>query len=376
MNLKHLSDSDLLQSTRTMVARERELLSEILWHLEEIDRRRLFADLGCSSLYAYAVQVLGYSEDQAYRRISAMRLLRSMPKLEEKIQAGKLNVSHLSLAQTVFRRESQVAPLTLQKKEELLGRLEHKTSREAQVIALDYSSAPISLIQERERPLTQDFTELKLTLPKATLEKLHRLKGLKAHTSQTVVELIDQLCDLGLKHWDPLAKSPRTKPAVRRDALTSRQLGDTVARPENRDTVPTPEVRDTAASRENGKAIASRDEADAAASREQKDAQRPATTKVVREGQEMDSRRYTSAQVERRPAREKLSRPIVRQVWQRDRGECRNCGSRHALQVDHVQPLARGGSNEPANLRLLCRTCNQRQAIRKLGLSRMKPFLE
>lgn len=32
---------------------------------------------------------------------------------------------------------------------------------------------------------------------------------------------------------------------------------------------------------------------------------------------------------------------------------------RHGFHVDHIIPLARGGSNDPANLQLLCAPCNQ-----------------
>ncbi len=208
MNLKSLSDSQLLESTKTLVAREREDITSILWHLEEIERRRLFSDLGCSSLYTYAVEVLGYSEDQAYRRISAMRLLRTMPELEDKIQSGRLSVSNLSLAQTVMRRESKVAPLTPQKKQELVARLENKTSRQAQVIALEYSLTPTTLTPERERPISEELVELKFTISKGTLEKIHRIKGLRAHRvpDLSTSELLDQLCDLALKHWDPGAR--------------------------------------------------------------------------------------------------------------------------------------------------------------------------
>jgi 5-methylcytosine-specific restriction endonuclease McrA len=55
-------------------------------------------------------------------------------------------------------------------------------------------------------------------------------------------------------------------------------------------------------------------------------------------------------------------------IWQRDEGRCtyrdseteRVCGSDYALQLDHLDPYALGGSHEPANLRLLCRAHNLR----------------
>jgi hypothetical protein len=70
----------------------------------------------------------------------------------------------------------------------------------------------------------------------------------------------------------------------------------------------------------------------------------------------------------------KASWPTVRKhIFNRDR-RCVNCGSIHALQVDHIVPRAMGGGNEPANLRLLCRSCNQRAAIESFGLSQMQRF--
>lgn len=62
-------------------------------------------------------------------------------------------------------------------------------------------------------------------------------------------------------------------------------------------------------------------------------------------------------------------------VWDRDGGRCtftapdgRRCESRDALEYDHVTPYALGGaSNDPANIRLLCRPHNQRLARKRFG---------
>lgn len=48
-------------------------------------------------------------------------------------------------------------------------------------------------------------------------------------------------------------------------------------------------------------------------------------------------------------------------VWTRDGGQCRNCGSPHELQYDHIIPLAKGGSNGQENLQILCGPCNRKK---------------
>ena len=37
---------------------------------------------------------------------------------------------------------------------------------------------------------------------------------------------------------------------------------------------------------------------------------------------------------------------------------CGQCGSQHHLQIDHIWPVSRGGTNDPDNLQVLCRSCN------------------
>ena len=86
MNLKHLTDKTLLADTRFLVTRERELLTKVLHHLKEIDRRKLYSDLGYSSMYDFCIRHLGYAEASAHRRIKAARLLEEIPEIEKKIE--------------------------------------------------------------------------------------------------------------------------------------------------------------------------------------------------------------------------------------------------------------------------------------------------
>src|SRR4051812_47598911 len=89
MNLKNLSDDVLLRDTKRLVTEERELLTTILWHIKEVERRRLFSKLKFQSINEYAEKELGYSSDQAWRRVAAARLLNEIPEMEEKINSGE-----------------------------------------------------------------------------------------------------------------------------------------------------------------------------------------------------------------------------------------------------------------------------------------------
>ena len=60
--------------------------------------------------------------------------------------------------------------------------------------------------------------------------------------------------------------------------------------------------------------------------------------------------------------------PAVREyVYQRDRAQCQCCGKmalEAQLTVDHIVPLAKGGSNDISNLQTLCLSCNSRKKDR------------
>lgn len=45
-------------------------------------------------------------------------------------------------------------------------------------------------------------------------------------------------------------------------------------------------------------------------------------------------------------------------VVARQKGRCAACGCRDKLEMDHIMPLALGGSNEKTNIQGLCRPCN------------------
>lgn len=58
----------------------------------------------------------------------------------------------------------------------------------------------------------------------------------------------------------------------------------------------------------------------------------------------------------------RIPQVVRKYVFQRDNYQCKACGQTQLeteLNIDHIIPLARGGSNDISNLQTLCRTCNQ-----------------
>ncbi len=127
MNLKFLTDHQLHLDTKMLVRDERKVSIKILHHLKEIDRRRLYSDIGYGSLFDYVVKELGYSPGSAYRRIQAARLLVDVPEVENKILTGCLNLTQVCDATTFFRENEIREP---NRKIEVLRQIENLSKTE------------------------------------------------------------------------------------------------------------------------------------------------------------------------------------------------------------------------------------------------------
>ena len=313
MDLKNLDDKTLLLEIEKLCKEERQILTVILHHLREIERRKLYASLKYSSLFEYAVKELGHSEDQAYRRISAMKILREIPEIEEKINSGELQLSHLGMANTFFNKEKQYAQKEFSKNEKLefLDKLSNKTAKDAEKIILSHCTYPAQFRPERERIISEEMVEINFVAKNQLKEKIYKLKCLLAHKSPhlSTAELIDQLCDLGLEKWGKGAYAALIKNNFHAQVQSS---ADTHS-PQN----------------------------------------------------EMRTSQNQSTSWE----------SLKKIIWRRDKGQCQNCGSSYALEVDHILPKAKGGEDTINNLRLLCRSCNQRAAIQHFGLNKMGQHL-
>ena len=288
--LNRMSDQALIAKIVLLAREERELLTSVLHHLREIEARRLFCSLGYSSLFDFTMKHLGYSEDQAYRRISAMRLLKEIPEIETRITAGEISLSHIGLAQSFFKQEMKVSQKAFSKQEKivLFERIANKPIREATRLTLSLSSVRTQIKPDQTKFIAEDRIELKFQASAELQDKIEKLKGLLAHKNPNISlgELFEKLCDLGLEQWKPskALKTERKSPAM-----------------------PKAQIR--------------------------------------------------------------------RDIFRKANDECEICSSTYALEIDHIVPQAKGGDSSKINLRVLCRSCNQRAAIQEFGQTKMMAYL-
>lgn len=313
MNLRALSDKDLLLNTKKLVARERKLFTETIHHLQEIQRCRLFSDLGCRSLWDYCMKHLGYSESQVKRTTDATKLIQEIPEVEAIIEQGDLSLSNVVAAQVHFRSEEKIgAPLSVVEKLEVIESLKNKSAREGEKILAEKASAEPAPVKDKIRRVTAKISEVKFGADDNLLENMEAVKGLLAHKHPRLntKELMEIVFEMARDSLDPARK-------VRAEKKTA---GEKVEVPKTL----------------------------------------PPTSAVKREA--VGERKYISVK-------------IKREVWKEADSKCVKCKSNYALETDHNTPVSLGGSSSIENLRLLCRNCNQRAAIKKLGQKRMDQYL-
>src|SRR5262245_39806484 len=91
--LDRLSNQRLLEGLARTLRGQRHTLAELVAHLGEVEERRLHLEAACGSLFAYCVQRLGMSEDEACRRIELARLARRFPALFPELASGAISLS-------------------------------------------------------------------------------------------------------------------------------------------------------------------------------------------------------------------------------------------------------------------------------------------
>lgn len=337
--VKGLCDSTLLDELKSLVRREKEIVVEVIEYLKEIEIRKLHLARGYSSLFSFATEFLGYSEAEAHIRIQAARLSQSLPEVRTLIESGELSLSVAASAQTHFRREN------LRRKEAGKMFLSAQEKREA------LKSVAGSSRREAEQNLNIHFaqpsrTPLRIEVSPELKDKISRLMDLMAHKNfdRNIDKMIELLVDAELARYEK-------KLALQEESKTDHGT----------------KTKPTYSCSEGG----------LFGLRSESDATQPHTgTSQIQNGK---SPVRAPLRLRRKLSRIRRHIPRATQalLWTKHNGACayrdpisgKRCNSTHALQIDHRVALAKGGSNDPENLALLCANHNLWKADRAIELA-------
>ena len=141
-SLERVSDDDLLNATRGLVGRSNQLLAALIAHLAEVEARGVHRNRACASLYTYCIYELRFSEDEAFRRVSAARFVRRFPALLDALAAGELHLTGLLLLGPHLTDQNFIG---------VMARAKHRTKKE--ILSLIRQLDPLPDVPSRIEPL-------------------------------------------------------------------------------------------------------------------------------------------------------------------------------------------------------------------------------
>ena len=126
--LTSFSDDELLRRLSDLLGQSRRDEADLVAHIGEVDRRRLYAREASPSMFGYCTEVLHLSEAEAYLRIAAARAAREHPLLLTLLADGRLHLTAIA----------KLAPhLTPENREDILERAAHRSKREIEELVAE-----------------------------------------------------------------------------------------------------------------------------------------------------------------------------------------------------------------------------------------------
>ncbi len=130
ISLAGLSDSELIRRTHRLDEIERDTVLSIIFHLLEIEKRGLYRERGCPSLFYFCIRSLGYSRSTAARRVRVVRCMRDYPEVRDMLSVGKINPCTVSMISGVLKPGNS---------KQLLSEVMGRSSRDVEAIVARYN---------------------------------------------------------------------------------------------------------------------------------------------------------------------------------------------------------------------------------------------
>lgn len=333
MNFKNITDQTLDANLKSLVVSERELLSEILLHIAEVDRRLLYLHFGYPSLFEYLTKSIGYASGSAQRRIDAARLSFEIPEVITDLESGKINLAQVTLVQKAIRevqsqKKGTNIKVSTQIKEALLNELANKSFSESEVLvgqALDIKLKVAPQLKYQK----DESVRLEVTFSKDQWFKLNRMRELLSHS-------------LPNGGWDQVFEYVAERVIQQKDK--TRMLR------KNQDNI---KIKTDDLNTEIGNMKVDSSNLN------------PETSSLKAESNNQNPKN-SDIKIKPTRTRQYIPQSTQRKVYSRDKCcQYKNnitgkpCRSQWQLTIDHIKPIWANGGNESANLRILCASHNR-----------------
>ncbi|MGC4087871.1 MAG: hypothetical protein QM756_08240 [Polyangiaceae bacterium] len=169
----------MLVRTAALVGRERAATVEVIEYLVEIQRRRLFLEQACSSLFGYCRERLGFSEDEAFKRARVARLALRRPQVLSELRGGAIHLTGLFVL-APYAKAPNFATLLNESRGKSRAQIE-------QMLATHFprEAGPARIREQRSRiePLSATTFRVEFTASAELRGKLERAQELLSHLS-------------------------------------------------------------------------------------------------------------------------------------------------------------------------------------------------
>jgi hypothetical protein len=324
-----------------LLRREQFALAEFLLALADFDAKRLWMELGYTSLFHFLHRELGMSKGAAHYRKTAAELVRRVPEVMEPLRDGRLCItSIIELAKV----------LTPENREEVLPRFFHRSRLEAKAVSAELCPA----VAAPHRTVVTALPMALAAAPRlAPAAPVHVVQSVELEIPKSAAPRPPAGLELPVPPAPPRsATEPLTRELRRLHVTVSKRFTQKLeaAREALSHSHPGAEVEEIL---EAGLDLL---------------LERAAKRKGLVE------RPRTKALPPPPAGSRSLPAAVKREVWLRDEGRCQwrlengeKCGSTHRLQFDHVHPVALGGESTAGNTRVLCSAHNLMAARRTFG---------
>jgi len=297
----------------------------VLW-FEEILNRKLYLQLGYSSINQYAKMELGFSKSHTGDFLQLCRTFKKLPKVRAKVESGELKYTTARVLAGVADEKNQVAWL-----DNAMNKSRRELEKEvklAKLVAKEKSSGQQSLIpvQVNKRPAAVVPVRVNMTMSPTQFaryeklwEQVRKQNKIASDKTEALLDILEYFVENNsTQRSTRVDLSPNAKPPVQ---IHIHQCPDCA-----KATVPSSKGELEISEVELGQA-------------------------------------RCDCQISEQGKRNTTSIPPAtrRRVLANARHKCQSvgCDNTHYLEVHHKTPRSLGGTNDPANLLVLCSSCHK-----------------